>query len=122
MKDSEKERQMIRAAAEKTAQKTVLPRAAKIDATGEFPWDLVEAFGKQGYLSLLLPESCGGPTETSPHSVLSLRRLPRFVAPPLSSSWPMASVPFLSYWGGILLKKISVSQRSPKRTASWLWR
>jgi alkylation response protein AidB-like acyl-CoA dehydrogenase len=60
MKDSENENQMIRAAAEKTAQKIVQPRAAKIDATGEFPWDLVEAFGKQGYLSLLLPESCGG--------------------------------------------------------------
>jgi len=51
---------MIRAAAEKTALKMVHPRAAKIDATGEFPWDLVEAFGKQGYLSLLLPESYGG--------------------------------------------------------------
>lgn len=60
MKDSEKEREMIRAAAEKTAQKMVQPRAAKIDATGEFPWDFVEAFGKQGYLSLLLPESHGG--------------------------------------------------------------
>src|SRR5512139_742625 len=60
MKDTEKERQMIRVAAEKTAQRMVQPRAAKIDATGEFPWDLVEAFGKQGYLSLLLPESYGG--------------------------------------------------------------
>ena len=60
MKDAEKERQMIRAAAEKTAQRTVQPRAAKIDTTGEFPWDLAEAFGKQGYLSLLLPESYGG--------------------------------------------------------------
>ena len=60
MKPTEKERQMIRAAAEKTAQKIVQPRAAKIDATGEFPRDLVEAFGKQGYLSLLLPESYGG--------------------------------------------------------------
>jgi alkylation response protein AidB-like acyl-CoA dehydrogenase len=60
MKDAEKERQMIRVAAEKTAQRVVQPRAAKIDATGEFPWDLVEAFGKQGYLSLLLPESYGG--------------------------------------------------------------
>ena len=56
----EKERQMIRAAAEKTAQRIVQPRAAKIDATGEFPWDLVEAFGKQGFLSLLLPEQYGG--------------------------------------------------------------
>ena len=60
MKDTENERQMIRAAAEKTALRIVQPRAAKIDATGEFPWDLVEAFGKQGYLSLLLPESYGG--------------------------------------------------------------
>ncbi|PIV23173.1 MAG: acyl-CoA dehydrogenase [Deltaproteobacteria bacterium CG_4_8_14_3_um_filter_45_9] len=56
----EKERQMIRAAAEKTGQRIVQPRAAKIDATGEFPWDLVEAFGKQGFLSLLLPDRYGG--------------------------------------------------------------
>jgi alkylation response protein AidB-like acyl-CoA dehydrogenase len=60
MKDIERERGMIRAAAEKTAQRIVQPRAAKIDASGEFPWDLVEALGKQGYLSLLLPESYGG--------------------------------------------------------------
>ena len=56
----EKENLMIKAAAEKTAQKIVQPRAAKIDATGEFPHDLVEAFGRQGYLSFLLPESYGG--------------------------------------------------------------
>jgi alkylation response protein AidB-like acyl-CoA dehydrogenase len=56
----EKERLMIKAAAEKTAQKIIQPRAATIDATGEFPWDLVEAFGRQGFLSLLLPEEYGG--------------------------------------------------------------
>ena len=56
----EKEKQMIRAAAEKAAQRIVQPRAAKIDATGEFPWDLVEAFGKQGFLSFFLPEQYGG--------------------------------------------------------------
>jgi alkylation response protein AidB-like acyl-CoA dehydrogenase len=60
MKDIERERSMIRAAAEKTAHRIVQPRAAKIDAAGEFPPDLVEALGKQGYLSLLLPESYGG--------------------------------------------------------------
>jgi alkylation response protein AidB-like acyl-CoA dehydrogenase len=60
MKDKEKENLMIRTAAEKTAQRIVQPRAAKIDTTGEFPHDLVEAFGRQGYLSLLLPESYGG--------------------------------------------------------------
>jgi len=56
----EKEGLMIKTAAEKTAQKIVQPRAATIDATGEFPWDLVGAFGKQGFLSLLLPEQYGG--------------------------------------------------------------
>ena len=56
----EKERLMIKTAAEKAAQKIVQPRAAAIDATGEFPWDLVGAFGRQGFLSLLLPEEYGG--------------------------------------------------------------
>jgi alkylation response protein AidB-like acyl-CoA dehydrogenase len=60
MKEIEKERQMVREVAIKTAQKVIQPRAAEIDATGEFPWDLVEAFGKQGFLSLLLPEEYGG--------------------------------------------------------------
>lgn len=60
MKDIEKERQMIRVAAAKTAERVVRPRAAAIDATGEFPWDLVEAFGKQGLLSVVLPEQYGG--------------------------------------------------------------
>jgi alkylation response protein AidB-like acyl-CoA dehydrogenase len=60
MKDKEKENLMIRTAAEKTAQRIVQPWAAKIDTTGEFPHDLVEAFGRQGYFSLLLPESYGG--------------------------------------------------------------
>ncbi|NWG02704.1 MAG: acyl-CoA dehydrogenase family protein [Syntrophaceae bacterium] len=60
MKDIEKERDMIKRAAEKAAQKMVQPRASQIDISGEFPWDLVDAFGKQGFLSILLPESYGG--------------------------------------------------------------
>jgi len=60
MQEIEKERQMIRETAAKTALKIVLPRAAEIDATGEFPWDLVNAFGRQGLLSIILPEEYGG--------------------------------------------------------------
>ncbi len=56
----EKESLMIQSATEKTAQKIVQPRAAAIDATGEFPWDVVGAFGRQGFLSFLLPEEYGG--------------------------------------------------------------
>jgi alkylation response protein AidB-like acyl-CoA dehydrogenase len=60
MNRMEKERNMIRLAAQKTAEKIVLPRAADIDATEEFPWDIVDAFGKQGFLSIILPEEYGG--------------------------------------------------------------
>jgi len=51
---------MVKSLAVMTAQKVVQPRAAGIDATGEFPWDLAETFGKQGFFSLLLPEQYGG--------------------------------------------------------------
>jgi len=60
MRDIEKERQMIRGIAQKTAQKTVHPRAAEIDASGSFPPEMLESFGKQGLLSILLPEEYGG--------------------------------------------------------------
>lgn len=60
MKEIEKERQMIRETAIKTAQKTIQPRAAEIDEIGEYPRDLMETIGKQGFLSILLPEEYGG--------------------------------------------------------------
>ncbi len=60
MKDLGKEREMIRAAAAKAAQKMIQPRAAEIDASGNFPSDLLDALGKQGFLSLILPEEYGG--------------------------------------------------------------
>lgn len=60
MKEIEKERQMIRETAIKTAQKTIQPRAAEIDETGEYPSDLLEAIVRQGFLCILLPEEYGG--------------------------------------------------------------
>jgi alkylation response protein AidB-like acyl-CoA dehydrogenase len=60
MKGIENERQMIKEVAAKTALKVVAPRAEEIDATGAFPWDLVDTFGKQGLLSVLFPEEYGG--------------------------------------------------------------
>ena len=60
MKEIEKECQMIRETTIKTAQKTFQPRAAEIDEIGEFPRDLMETLGKQGFLSILFPEEYGG--------------------------------------------------------------
>ncbi len=60
MNEREKERQMTRDLAVKTARKLVQPKAAEIDATGEFPNDLAEAFSRQGLFAILLPEEYGG--------------------------------------------------------------
>jgi alkylation response protein AidB-like acyl-CoA dehydrogenase len=51
---------MIRMIAEKIAKEKVAPRAKEIDATGAFPWDLVDIYKKQGFLYLMLPERFGG--------------------------------------------------------------
>jgi len=44
----------------KTAQRVVKPKATEMDATGEFPRELLDTLGKQGLLSVLLPEEFGG--------------------------------------------------------------
>jgi len=51
---------MIRMIAEKLAKERVAPRAKEIDATGAFPWDLVDIYKKHGFLYLMLPERFGG--------------------------------------------------------------
>jgi alkylation response protein AidB-like acyl-CoA dehydrogenase len=56
----EKEREGWRDKARGVAKSIVAPRAAEIDKTGEFAWDLVEPFSKYGFLSLLIPKEYGG--------------------------------------------------------------
>ncbi|OPY69473.1 MAG: Acyl-CoA dehydrogenase [Syntrophorhabdaceae bacterium PtaU1.Bin034] len=51
---------LIQKIAEKIAKEKVAPRAKEIDATGEFPWDIVDAYKKNGLLYLMLPEKFGG--------------------------------------------------------------
>jgi alkylation response protein AidB-like acyl-CoA dehydrogenase len=46
--------------AREVAKNIVAPRAAEIDETGEFAWDLAEAYSKHGFLSLLIPKEYGG--------------------------------------------------------------
>lgn len=60
MREIEKERQMVRNLAQISAQKIVAARAAEIDARGLIPQEVLEGFGRQGLLSVLLPEEYGG--------------------------------------------------------------
>jgi alkylation response protein AidB-like acyl-CoA dehydrogenase len=56
----EEAREKWRNKAREVAQNVVAPRADEIDATGEFPWDVVDVFWKNGFLSLLIPKEYGG--------------------------------------------------------------
>ena len=60
MRDVDQERESWRQKAREVAKSFVAPRAAEIDAKGEFPWDIVEVFGQQGFLGLLVPKEYGG--------------------------------------------------------------
>jgi alkylation response protein AidB-like acyl-CoA dehydrogenase len=44
----------------KVAQERVVPRAAEIDATDEYPYDLRKLFAELGYFSILVPKEYGG--------------------------------------------------------------
>ena len=60
MSDIEGRRESWRAKAREVAKNVVAPRAAEIDADGEFAWDLAEVYSKYGFLSLLIPKEYGG--------------------------------------------------------------
>jgi butyryl-CoA dehydrogenase len=56
---SEREK-MIQSTAREFAVREVLPRAAEIDRTAEFPLDLAREMGRMGYFGLAYPAECGG--------------------------------------------------------------
>ena len=42
------------------AKNVVAPRAMEIDRTGAFPWDIVDVFAREGFLSIVIPKEYGG--------------------------------------------------------------
>ncbi len=52
--------EMLRETVRKIANDMIAPRAAEIDSTGEFPWDIKELLQRQGIFGALFPESLGG--------------------------------------------------------------
>ena len=50
----------LRAVVRELAEERIAPRAAEIDATGEFPWDLTELLAKQALLGTGVEERPGG--------------------------------------------------------------
>src|SRR4051812_26830063 len=54
------ERELVLQAVRELAQEVVAPRAAEIDRTAEFPWDIVEVFRQNDVFGLPFAEEHGG--------------------------------------------------------------
>jgi len=54
------EHQLFRERFRAFANDVVAPRAAEIDRTGEFPWDVINAAAELGLLGVPIPEEYGG--------------------------------------------------------------
>jgi alkylation response protein AidB-like acyl-CoA dehydrogenase len=54
------EQQLLRRAVRELADDKIAPRAADVDATGEFPYDVLEALVRNGFHAVHIPEEYGG--------------------------------------------------------------
>ncbi|MCW2708287.1 MAG: butyryl-CoA dehydrogenase [Frankiales bacterium] len=65
------EHRMLRQTVRQLAEDKIAPRAAEIDETGEYPWDVHEALKKADLLALHVPEEYGGPgADRIAHSIV----------------------------------------------------
>src|SRR3989442_6773405 len=73
---SEDEQALIEAIRE-IALERVAPRAAEIDHTGEFPWDMKELLAQQDILAMPFPSEYGGICSRGPGIVIALHEVSR---------------------------------------------
>ena len=51
------------------------PRAAQIDSSGEYPWDIVAALQEAGFLGMTIPQSYGGQGRSFLDAVLAIEQM-----------------------------------------------
>src|SRR6266851_5936730 len=76
---SEDEQTMIETIRE-IARERVAPRAAEIDHTGEFPWDMKELLAQQDIFAMAFPEEYGGLGSSELTLVMAIEELSRYCA------------------------------------------
>lgn len=68
----------LQARAREFALQVVRPRGAAIDREGEYPWDIVQALRKAGFIGMTIPESEGGQGKTFLDAVLVIEEMAKF--------------------------------------------
>lgn len=58
------EQELLRSTVRRIVTERVVPRAAEMDETGEFPWDIVKLFFNAGIMQLRIPAEYGGHGES----------------------------------------------------------
>jgi len=76
---SEEEKDLI-AAIREIAQERVAPRAAEIDHSGAFPWDIKELLAQQDILAMPFPTEYGGIGASEQAIVMAIEELSRYCA------------------------------------------
>src|SRR5881296_3013798 len=76
---SEDEQELIDAIRE-IAQQRVAPRAAEIDHTGQFPWDMKALLAQQDIYAMPFPEEYGGIGSSKLAIVMAIEELSRYCA------------------------------------------
>src|ERR671925_2239714 len=76
---SQEEQDLIEAIRE-IAEQRVAPRAAEIDHTGQFPWDMKELLAQQDIFAMPFPEVYGGLGSSELAIVMAIEELSRHCA------------------------------------------
>jgi len=71
------EQEALRARARALAAEVVAPRAAEVDRTEEYPWDVVEALRDAGFTGMTVPAGYGGPGHSFLDAVLVVEEMAR---------------------------------------------
>jgi alkylation response protein AidB-like acyl-CoA dehydrogenase len=72
--------QMLIEAIQEIAREQVAPRAAEIDHTSQFPWDMKELLAQQDILAMLFPDEYGGIGSSELAVVIAIEELARYCA------------------------------------------
>ena len=67
----------LQARARELATSVVVPRAAEIDRTGEYPWDVVERLAESGFMGMTIPVAYGGQGASFLDAVLVIEEIAR---------------------------------------------
>jgi alkylation response protein AidB-like acyl-CoA dehydrogenase len=74
------EQREIRELVRTIAREKVAPRAAEIDKSAEFPWDVVEAYRQNDLFGIMYPERYGGIGESSLMTLVTIEELAKVCA------------------------------------------